>query len=521
MIIITLFLTIFVLLITLITYLAVGESLKFGLNGDDWQALYFYIIRFTTFGSHFDIKNFSTGVSNYTFTHIIMGLIYRVFSFNPFPYYLFSMIFRIIAALSFYLAVNSVTKNKMAAYLSSIFFAVMYTGIETTNWVFNMNTYISISLFNLFLHLYYSKDFSVFSKRSILSSLVLTASFMITQNRMHGLLFLIPILVFFRIRYFKKVFNKFFMGVTILYLPIFLFRLLTRSSNDIAYTPYFLQSLTQWKILILSLFSSIGNAIVPEWLYDFFKITNQSKTILIASILFLLYLFISKRISNNKKYFSVLIFLFTAVIFLIIPLLVYGSPTILSSDHRYLIIPGAYILIAFAILLADLWQSSKQIYKIISGTLIILIIIINFVSLRNYFNFLANNGRLAKDIDKHFSFILSNTETPNKNTPVAFLFTPDDPFKLYNSITFGFSYHMMLTDKRFGLDIQKSPFAVDNFESLVDVVSSEDSLELKRYGYKRVKIPLQNIYFFSLQNDVLTNITPQGRTTLKAKFPAL
>ena len=137
------------LIVTLIAVFGVRQSLNFALNGDDWQALYFYLTRFTDFQSHFDIKNFSTGVSNYTFAHIIMGLIYQVFSFDPFSYYFVSMILRTFAAISFYPAIHAATKDQLAAILSSVFFATMFTGIETTNWVFNMNTYISISLFNL------------------------------------------------------------------------------------------------------------------------------------------------------------------------------------------------------------------------------------------------------------------------------------------------------------------------------------------------------------------------------------
>lgn len=508
-----------ILLTTIISFIGVGKSLQFGLNGDDWQALYFYITTFKDFGSYFDIKNYSTDVSNYTFAHIIMGMIYRLFSFNPFPYYLISIILRVLAAISFYPAVFAATKDKFAAILASIFFASMYAGIETTNWVFNMNTYVSISLFNFFIYLYYSKEFKILSLRGISTSLILASSFIATQNRMHGLLFIIPLLVICKLHKFNKEnLGKALIRLVVLFLPIFVYRFVTRSSNDTAYADSFIHSVSHWKNFILSIFSSIGNVILPEKIYVFFNITNELKALFVFLIfLSFLTLFI-KRHFRSQKYFFTLISLSMSVFFLIIPFIVFGPAGTLSSDHRYLIIPGAYLLVTFAILLSDLLRQKNQFFKTGAMTLIIIIITINLVSLRNYFSMLSENGRLAEDAEKQFKFITSQIEVPKGSVPLVFLFIPDNPFYLYNAITFGFTYHMILIDGRFGLDIQKAPFPVDNLDSLLDVLSSEQSSELRRYGYNPIKIPIENVYTFQLQNNTLTNITPRVREYLTGKL---
>jgi len=510
------------LIVTLIAVFGVRQSLNFALNGDDWQALYFYLTRFTDFQSHFDIKNFSTGVSNYTFAHIIMGLIYQVFSFDPFSYYFVSMILRTFAAISFYPAIHAATKDQLAAILSSVFFATMFTGIETTNWVFNMNTYISISLFNLFLYFYYLKDFSAFSKRNLLTASVLGLSFIFTQNRMHGLLFIIPLLTLSKLKNFKTTnLISVFVTSAILYLPILTYRFLTRSTNDIVYLNYSIQTLREFPTLVLSILSSVGNAILPDKIYAFFNISEVLKSLLIFAFISLLLFSLFKKAFNSQKYFFSFICLLIPVFFLIIPLTVSGAPGVLPSDHRYLIIPGAYILASFAIFLSELLKSKKQIYKNLSIILITLIISINFISLLRYFDNLSNSGRLDKDATKQYNFIKSQINKPNPDSPVAFLFVTDNPTYLYNAITFGFTYHLMLVDKRFTLDFQKSAFPADNIESLIDVLSGPQSKELYRYGYEPVQIPLKNVYVFSLKNKILTNITLQTREYLEQKLPNL
>lgn len=509
----------FSLLIIFITFLSIGQSLHFALDGDSWLTLYRYIKDFTTFGSHFDLKNYSTDYGNYVFVDIIMGIIYRLFSFKPFPYYLVSVILRVITAISFYPAVFAATKDKFAAILASIFFASMYAGIETTNWVFNMNTYVSISLFNFFIYLYYSKEFKILSIRGISTSLVLASSFIVTQNRMHGLLFIIPLLTICKIHKFNKEnLGQALIRLVVLLLPIFVYRFVTRSSNDTAYMDSVVRSAGQWVNFILSIFSSIGNVILPEKIYDFFNITNELKAISVFLVFLLVFFLFFKKIFQSQKYFFILFNLSISIFFLIIPLMVFDPAGTLSSDHRYLIIPGAYLLVAFAILLSDLFRQKNQFFKTGAITLIIIIITINLVSLRNYFSMLSENGRLAGDAERQFKFITSQIETPKNDAPLVFLFIPDNPLYLYNATTFGFSYHLILIDKRFGLDIQKAPFPVDNLESLLDVLSSEQSSELRRYGYHPIKIPIENVYAFQLQNKTLTNITPRVREYLTGKL---
>lgn len=511
---------IFVLFIILLTYLSIGKSLDFALNGDDWQSLWRYTKDFTNLQSYFNIRNYSTDYSNYVFANIIMGLIYQLFHFEPFPYYFTSMTIRIITAISFYFAIFAATKSKMAGYLSSIFFTVMFSGIETTNWVFNMNSYISLTLFNIFLSVYFSEQFKILSKKGFAAALLLGLSFITTQNRMHGILFIIPILALIKIHNSERItFKEICQRLIVFYSPIFFYRFLTRGGNDTTYTNTIVNTLSHPLIAFKTLFSSIGNALLPQNFNSWALVSPEKKAIITILMLLVLCWFFNKLKNEYRQYYT-LAFLCLAIIpsFLIMPLLLFDSSATLTSDHRYLIIPGAYIMVIYALICSLLWKNKNQFPKIISVTLIFLVIVINFSSLKNYFSILSDNGRLKIDSEKQFKYIYQQIEKPNNNAPIVFLFISDNPYYLYNAITFGFSYHYILTNRGFVLDLQKAPFAVDNIESLINILSSEDSPELKRFGYSKVKVPMENVYVFRLQNKNLTNITLQARNYLREQL---
>lgn len=507
---------IFIILICINTFLVLGKTLNFSLFGDDWFAIYRYILDFPTFISHFSLSSYINDHSNYNFADLFMGIIYRVFYINPFPYYLVSMMIRIATALSFYFAISCATKNKLAGYLSALLFSVMFAGIETTNWVFNMNTYVSMILFNIFIYLYIKFHKFTLLTASVLG-ILLGLSFIITPNRMHGLLFAIPLIALWKLKGFSKQnLIRLIPLIMLLYLPIMGFRFLISSTNDISYGETLSTSITNIR-LFKSILGSIANAAIPEKVYEYFGVSQNLKVSFIVFVLtFLIVFFVKARKSFPEISKFALLSLSIILSFIIMPLLVFDPQMIINSDHRYLFIPGAFMMVIYACLFVILWKN-KSFLKTSALMFIALIFLLNIFSLQNYFDYLSKEGRMAKDSQKYFDYIKTQITRPNNNAPMPFLFITDNPIKLHNSITFGFPYRMMLTDERFGLDAQKSPFAVDYFESLVNIVSTPNSSELKRYGYQPVKIPLENVYFFKFENSILTNVTEEGRKLLIEK----
>lgn len=499
------------LLISILTFIAVGKSLEFALNGDDWLALYRYITTYTSFSSHFDIKNYST---NYDVANIIMGIIWRIYDINPFPYYFVSLILRIIAALSFILALNIITKNKFAAIFSGALFAVMFAGIETTNWVFNMNTYISIILLNLFLFFYFKHQSGLRLKTLIYLSVLIFMTFLTAPTRMHGLIFFIPLVVFLSIKKIDKyhLFNSFKI-VAILLGPTILFRtLITRlghSSNLGALNT----SPQDFYNMLGNLFINIGYTSIPNL---FVKLTNSKLdnnqlylSMGITTILFLGFFFWKTLNRKDKLGLIGLISLLSSIAFLVIPGLV--NPTsFFPSDHRYLIIPGGFLAITFSSFIAILYQK-RGFFKTLALFIALILFFINIFSLRYYFNFLATSGRLAKDSDRIFSYIKSNVPIIDKNAPTVFLFVSNDGNFLYHAVNFGFTPHMLVLNSDYSGNQQQAPLAVESLESLKSILRDPNGSELYRYGYKPVKIPLENVYSFYVDQEKILNYTNEVR----------
>lgn len=505
----------------ILTYLCLNKTLSFGLTGDDWLALYRYILDFPTLAAHFNLANYINDHSNYNFADLLMGIIYHQFSFNPLPYYLTSMIIRVITVCSFYYAVSMAARDKLAGYVSALLFSVMFIGIETTNWVFNMNTYISMIIFNFFIYFYTKKDSQNFILKSLSLSLILGLSFIITPNRMHGLLFAIPFIALIKI---KKIdienLKQFFLRVLIFYLPIFGFRFLFRSTNDITYNTIILKSLAKADFLY-SILASLGNSIIPENIYNLLGISQSGKAFVAFFVLLSIGIFFYRQLRTYPSLAKVgLLSLSFVVSFILMPLLVF-DPVIISSEHRYLIIPGAYMIVIYSCIFIVLWRSKKQILITPALLMIGVIFFTNFFSLNYYFNDLASKGRLTTDSQQQFTYLITQINRPNNNAPIVLLFVPDDINYLYNAITFGLPYHLLLIDKRMGMDMQKAPFAADDVKSLINVLSSKESSELKRYGYKPIKIPLENVFVFTLKSKTLANITPEARDELRKFVPGL
>lgn len=258
----------FFVCVILLSFISTGKSLLLSLGGDDWLALFRYEVSFSSFISHFQLSNYT---GNYDAANILMGLIYRVFEYNPFPYYLISLILRVLAALSFYPMLYTLTKNKFISAAAGLLFVSAYAGIETTNWVFNMTTYLSIALFNLFLWNFISTYRNTNIANSLVQAFFVFLSFYFTPNRMHALVFIIPILEFIRIR--KSIAKNILISplrIMLFLLPISLFRFATGSEWDKGYLSMLPDLQTRGYNLLFYLISNIGSILFPDKLITLF-----------------------------------------------------------------------------------------------------------------------------------------------------------------------------------------------------------------------------------------------------------
>jgi hypothetical protein len=136
--------------ILFLSLLVLRPSFNLHLSGDDYQSFWRYREYYTGMiqGNWDDKKIFLT---DYGPQDIAMSLIKQQFGYNPQSYYIVSYILRFIASLSFIPLIYSISKNRNAALMSALFFSITLTGLESTDWVFNMPSYLAIAILNIFL----------------------------------------------------------------------------------------------------------------------------------------------------------------------------------------------------------------------------------------------------------------------------------------------------------------------------------------------------------------------------------
>lgn len=139
------------LLIMLISLVTLFPVFYVGLYGDDWLAIFRYVIHVAPPGGW---NIFSYYLTPYGSQDIIMGLLYRTFGTNAFYYEVTAYIFRLIAAFSLYPLVSYLTKSKLATFFAILFFSITTVGFDSTGWLLTMPTYLTIAFFNIFLYFY-------------------------------------------------------------------------------------------------------------------------------------------------------------------------------------------------------------------------------------------------------------------------------------------------------------------------------------------------------------------------------
>jgi hypothetical protein len=406
---------------------SLSGSFNLAIDGDDWLALYRYLITYNSLSSYFNPANFST---NYDIANILMGVIYSVFGFSPSPYYVISFVFRIVSALSIYIVVIHLNKNKLFALLAAITSICLYAGIETTNWVFNMNSYISIALFVL-ATLFIIRIKKEFTKNNLLLlSLMLFLSFFVSPTRLHGLIFIIPLIPFISIDSERKINlkRKFILFVSLVF-PLLVFRLFTRSTGDVDFFIIISSGIRNFITLVIDITANIGSSILPDlFIRNFIQSESISQIksfntfidiswpiiLLLSTLLFFLketkvfkpglmiwggliimtFLAFSQNLTfsnnllsiyhllvgeffilftllyfvvNRKKLITIsymnLYFLYSSISLLIIPGLI-NQDAIFSSDHRYLIIIGNLAVLSLFVTFGKIYQTNKVSHKI-------------------------------------------------------------------------------------------------------------------------------------------------------------
>lgn len=170
------------------------KSFNLGLYGDDWQHLYnlwrdFYVYHNKSF---FDIRSY---LNPYWPNYLYLGIINYFWGFYPPAYFIASFIARVFANIALYFFSYELTKSKLAAFLTTLIFLVSAAGLQTTDWVFNMNTYAGLGLLaiasTIYLKIRKLESFKSWYYPAFVATFTLALA--IVPTRMHGA---VPFLIF-------------------------------------------------------------------------------------------------------------------------------------------------------------------------------------------------------------------------------------------------------------------------------------------------------------------------------------
>lgn len=367
-------------LIAFIILLAVSlfafyPSFQLALFGDDWLAFVRYLYHLgPNPGVDGKWTHLSYFLTPYGSQDILMGLLYKVYGYNSTLYYLTSYSFRLIASLSLIPLSLYLTKSRLAAFFAVLFFAVASTGIETTNWVFNMPSYIAIAFFNLFLYFFIKAREPKQVKLLIPSAIFYYLAYVTTPIRMHGVLpfvFLIEFFYIFKNRDFKTVKSAFLRVLVIVLVFVFISKTGHSNGPSNDWKERFGLGVTQSQTMLSSgrfdfIFYPLvifGGAIIPDSLFRAGSFTGGRLDFIMFSIplmaLFAVFLIIIAKnsIASNKiKTANALLIsaawaLFTFIIFLT------HRDSFNNSILIGLMLIGGYTLITGLLLAISDWKN--------------------------------------------------------------------------------------------------------------------------------------------------------------------
>src|SRR3989344_2928752 len=445
---------------------------------------------------------------NYFFTDYgpqdsVFAIIYHFYGLNPTPYFVASFIMRIIAAFSFLPLVLFLFKDKILAYLASIFFLVTSTGLETTGRVFNMPSYIAITLFNLYLlSVFKSKEKD--SLKLIFISVILFGLTIVVQPIRMAFLPLLGIFieVLYLLFRFKKVETKYsFIRISIyilIVLSIFIFGFILR---------LFKAGYSNLKQKYFNLAYWIGFAwtLATGVYFTYFQInpitTSELLSFFAGGYLLILIMVVLLSTLKNKSSFFRSIVILSIIGFGYFIFWLRNPSVITATQERYLIVSS----VGITLLLSAFVANAKNKFPLY--LFFILAILIHALGSFKYLNHLSDvrGVRLTENIRNSIPDVFDK----HGNTPILFYFQPSNSEILHHSLMFGFP---VIVYFQYGIDYPWSLVYTPDWQEVVSAYT--DGEATKNYTSKVEVVVLDNIYSFDLEGDALVDTTEITRQKL-------
>lgn len=195
------------LFVPFLSFLAFKDSLRLGLIGDDWLLLYTIKVIFEIQKSLSFLEP-QAYLCTYCPPYSILSLIKYFFGYEPYYYFLISLLIRVGISIMLFFTTKHITKSKLAGFLSAIFFSVTVIGIQTTEWVFNHNHYLGVIFVCISIIWYFKSKAENKIKFAVISGVFFAIALIISPPRMHGFFPLVVGLEIFWFIFERKKYNK-------------------------------------------------------------------------------------------------------------------------------------------------------------------------------------------------------------------------------------------------------------------------------------------------------------------------
>ena len=138
-------------LVAVLQYLILKPHLRYAFADVDWM----FLLSFKQLSAQYydPISHFINAWTQwgvYTYQVYYIGLIDQFFGFNYRNFQIVTLIFKIIATLSIYPVIFLITKSKLAAFLTTLIYAVAYSSVGVMYTVVTSGLFVAIPFMNLF-----------------------------------------------------------------------------------------------------------------------------------------------------------------------------------------------------------------------------------------------------------------------------------------------------------------------------------------------------------------------------------
>lgn len=508
----------------LISLLALFPSFQLGHFGDTWLSFFRYL-------QHLGPE--SPGQYNYlTFLltpygaqEILMGILQKFFGYEPTPYFIISYILRLIAAFSFYPLVFYLTRSKLATLFAILFFSITTIGFDTTDWVFNMTSYITIALFNLCLYFFLKAREANKILFLFLSAIFYYFAYIVAPVRMHGslvLIFLMEFFYFIQNRNFK-IFKKASLRFAV-FLVVFLF---VRFAGQSQGNPQEVSERLNLGIQVMSsLFIQgqinfifypvvmLGSMIIPDFLIP--SELRHGLLLFIGGLLLITTIFLIIRFFKKTNISTALFMGLSWSIFSFFFAWWWVPTSIFPTTYRYFIVSAQGIAILMAAIIGLSSVKSKQ---ILVFSFLCILILLHIIATRTYLNFLVSSH--GKDISNKIWSAIPHVVDIGENKEATIFYFEGDPGTetiIHDVVTFGFPPHMALI---YGLREEDGnfPYGTSNWQEVISAILAGQIQTM--YGPPSPTI-IERVYAFHLLTNGnlvdITNLAREQLTKLKSQY---